>query len=337
MRPTPWTYALAAITLASLAGMYVVAFVVGAQPLPLAAVIIASTLAVIGAVVAVRDSVRVPRPRVGDVAAGAAATGLGLLLTRDLGVPALVAVSIVAIIIGMSVAPNGPLDVRAQGAAYTGAFVGLLAPTITLPWGWVVVAGAASGLLWSLIGLYVLPGVGGRLGLVALMGSSGIYWVSNALGFENGSVLVPQVDGLAHMAIIPIGGAAAVITWVLIQRRGWDFALASGVTSLLVCGGIYLADMGAISPVLAAGWFGGTMVGLSTPARLPNAGWVTLAGLMYGAYMVHFEGPLTGHVGVIGATGTIAVFVAMGVLRLGRWVTPRVQRGVARPPRGTPA
>ena len=323
-------YLLVAATLVSLAAMYVIAFVLGAEPLPLALVVIALILAAIGAVVAVRVSVPVPRPRVSDVAAATAATALSQLLCRDMGIPPLVTVSIVAIIIGMMVAPHGPLDVRSEGAAYVGAFVGLLAPTITVPVGWVLLAGAFAGLLWSFIGLCVLPGVGGRLGLVAFMGSSFIYWLATRLGYEHNAVLVPEVRGMAHMAMIPIGGVAAVLTWLLIQRRGWDFALASGVTSLLVCGVIYLSDMGALAPVLATAWFGGTMVGLSTPERLPNAGWVMGAGLMYGAYMLHFAGPLTGHVGVIGATGTIAVFIAMGALRVGAWLTPRTTRTIAR-------
>jgi hypothetical protein len=317
--------------------MYIIAFVMGAEPLPLSLVIIALVLALIGAAIAVRDSVAVPRPRVSDVAAGAAATAFSLLLCREMGIPALVTVSITAIVIGMMTAPRGPLDDRAEGSAYVGAFVGLLAPTITVPSGWVIVAGAVAGLLWSLIGLYVMPGVGGRLGLVAFMGSSAIYWLATALGYDHGKVLLPEVQGMAHMAMIPIGGVAAVLTWMLIQRRGWDFALASGVTSLAVCGGIHMADMGALEPVLATAWFGGTMVGLSTPARLPNAGWVTLAGLMYGAYMLHFAGPLTGHVGVIGATGTIAVFVAMGALRVGTWVMPRLRGEVGRRGKQAPA
>ena len=327
MRHTLVKYLLVAATLASLAAMYAVAFVVGAEPLPLAIVVVALILAVTGATIAVRASVAVPRPRVSDIAAAAAATALCQLLCRDMGIPALVTVSIVAIMIGMMTAPIGPLDVRSEGAAYVGAFVGLLAPSITIPAGWVLLAGAASGLLWSLISLYVLPGIGGRLGLVAFMGSAFIYWLASAFGYEHNAVLVPEVQGIAHMAMIPIGGVAAVLTWLLVQRRGWDFALASGITSLLVCGGVYLSGMGPVAPVLATAWFGGTMVGLSTPERLPNAGWVMGAGMMYGAYMLHFEGPLTGHVGVIGATGTIAVFIAMGALRVVTWLAPRWQRG----------
>ena len=321
MRPTPWTYALGAVTLLSLAGMYGLAFVAGAEPLPLAVVVIAAILAVIGAISAMGVSLPLMRPRLRDIVTGAGATAMAMFLTRDMEIPALVTVSLVAIVLGIMVVPTGPLDARAEGAGYTGAFVGLITPSLIIPVSWVIVAGAVSGLLWSVIGPCVFPGVGGRLGLVAFMASSAVYGVATALGDDRTQVLLPQVGGLAHAAMMPIGAAGAIITWVLIQRCGWDFALASGLTSLLVCGVIHMSSMGALAPVLGTAWFGGTMVGLSLPARLPNAAWVIVAGLMYGAYMLRFEGPLEGHVGVIGATGVIAVFVAMGAMRVGSWVT----------------
>lgn len=326
MSPSRWTYALGALALASLAGMYVTSFVIGAEPFPLALVVLASTLAIIGAVVGLRTFAPVPRPRVRDAAAAAAAAAVALLFTRDMGMPALVSVSLVAVTIGMMAVPSGPFDRRSQGSAYVGAFVGLIAPSITLPSVWVVVSGAVGGLLWSMIATSAFEGLGGRLGLVALMASAAVYWLASALGYEGSPVLLPEVRGLAHMAMIPIGAAGAIVTWMLIHRRGWDFAMASGLTSLMVCGVIALSSMGALAPVLATAWFGGTMVGLSTPERLPNAAWVIVAGMIYGAYMLHFEGPLQGHVGVIGATGTIAVLVTVGVI----WVGARAAELVAR-------
>jgi hypothetical protein len=128
MRPTPWTYALAALVLASMAVMYVLSFVLGAQPLPLIAVIAVAAFAVVGTA------------------------------------------------FGVAALPGGPLDHLAAGAAYSGAFVG---------------------------------------------GSS-------------------------------------------VQR-------------------------------------------------MPTALWLGLSGLLYGAFMLHVEGPLSGHVGVIGATGTTAAVAVLGV------------------------
>jgi hypothetical protein len=148
MRPTPWTYALGAVTLLSLAGMYGLAFVAGAEPLPLAVAVIAAILAVIGAISAMGVSLPLMRPRLRDIVTGAGATAMAMLLTRDMEIPALVTVSLVAIVLGVMTVPTGPLDARAEGAGYTGAFVGLLTPTLTIPVGWVILAGAVSGLLW---------------------------------------------------------------------------------------------------------------------------------------------------------------------------------------------
>lgn len=329
MRPTPWTYALAALTLASLGAMYVVAFVFGAEPLPLGLVLLAAVLVCIGAAAAVANSLPLVRPRVGDVVAGAAASAMGVLFTRGMGVPTLVAVSMVAILLGVMASRHGFLDRHAQGAGYAGAFVGLLAPGVTVPSGWVVIAGGFAGLLWSFIGARVMPGVGGRLGLVAFMASAGVYWLAAALGYENGMVLLPEVGGLPHMAMVPIAVTGAVVTWMLIQRAGWDFALASGLTSLAVCGVLDLSMGGELAAVFGTAWFGGTMVGLSLPDRLPTAGWVALAGFVYGAFMLHFEGPLAGHIGVIGATATIGVLVAMGAMQLERAVARRRATGAA--------
>lgn len=337
MTPSRWTWIVGTACLLSLAGMYAAAFVYGAEPLPLSLVIIAGLLAITGAWVGLRTSTPVHRPRVRDVFASAIATTLALLLTREMGVPPLIAVSLVAVTTGMMAAPRGPLDHLARGSAYVGAFVGLLAPSVTVPSSWVVLSGALGGLLWSVIGPDVYHGVGGRLGLVAFMASSAVYWVAAVLGYESDAVLLPEVDGMAHMAMLPIGAAGAIVTWVLIHRLGWDFTIASGLTSLLVCGAIDLSSMGDLTAVLATAWFGGTMVGLSLPQRLPNAAWVMAAGTIYGGYMLHFEGPLQGHVGVIGATATIAVFVTMGALRGLAAVSPRVAVRRSMRPARTPA
>lgn len=323
MRPTPWTYALGALALVTLGAMYVVAFVMGAEPMPLAVLLVGWVVACAGAAAALASSLPLVRPRPGDIAAGAAASGMALFLTRGMAMPALVAVSLVAVVLGVMGSRHGFLDRTAMGAGYAGAFVGLISPGLVVPSAWVVIAGAAAGLMWSVIGPRVLPGVGGRLGLVAFMASAGIYWLAAAFGEERGAVLLPEPNGLAHMAMVPIAAAGAVVTWMLIQRAGWDFALASGLTSLAVCGGIDLTVAADLAPVLGTAWFGGTMVGLSLPDRLPNPGWVLLAGLVYGAFMLRFTGPLAGHVGVIGATAMIGVFVSMGAIEVSRALAAR--------------
>ena len=313
MRPTATTYALGALVLVSVAAMYVLSFVLGSEPLPLIAVLCMSVFAVVGAVVALRTSLPVRPPRAGDAVAGCIGADATLFLAREMGVPQLVAGALVAVAFGVAALPGGPLDALAAGAGYTGAFVGLLTPDITLSWYWVVIAGTAAGVLWSVIAPSVLRGVGGRMGVVGFMASAGIYAVADLLGDEHNATLLPQVNGLAHAAAVPVGAAAAMITWTLINRAGWGFNLASGLPALAVCGVIAMSGMGAEGVVLATAFFGGTIVGGAAPDRVPSAAWMMLAGALYGALMLHFEGPLQGHVGVVGVTGTIACLAVIGL------------------------
>ncbi len=79
---------------------------------------------------------------------------------------------------------------------------------------------------------------------------------------------------------------------------------------------------------LDVAFFGGTFVGGSATRRLPDAGWVGIAGLIYGGLMLYFRGPLTGHVGVMGAAGTVACLITAAV----EWLVlkPRVNRSAWR-------
>ncbi len=316
MRPTRLTIALGVLVMISLTGMYVLAFVKGAEPVPLALVVVVAVLALFGAVITLRTSRAVLRPRLIDIGIAMSATGASLFLTREMGMRPLVVAAMIAVVLGVAALDGGPLDAMSSGAGYSGSVVGLLAPSITIAGYWVVAAGAVAGLLWSLIGPAVFDGVGGRMGVVAYMGSSAIYLIADLVGDDHNAVIIPAVNGMAHAAIIPIGATAAVITWVLVNQRGWGFVLASGLTSLIVCGVIGMSDMGSLEPVLATAWFGGTFVGGTMPERLPNPAWLAVAGALYGSFMLHFEGPLQGHVGVIGATGTIACFAVIGLHRL---------------------
>lgn len=316
MRPTAGTYALGALVLVSMAAMYVLSFVLGSEPLPLIAVLCISVFAVVGTVVVLRTSLPVRRPRAVDAVAGFIGADAALFLAREMGIPQLVAGALVAVAFGVAALPGGPLDSLAAAAGYTGAFVGLITPSITLGWYWVVIAGTAAGVLWSVIGPSVLSGVGGRMGVVGFMASAGIYAFADLLGDEHNATLLPQVNGLAHAAVIPVGAAAAVITWTLVNRAGWGFNLASGLPALAVCGVIAMSGMGAVGAVLATAFFGGTFVGGASLARVSSAGWMMLTGAIYGAFMLHFEGPLQGHVGVVGVTGTIACLSVVGLQRV---------------------
>lgn len=320
--PSPAVLVLASILAVGLGFLFVTSFLIGATPLPFAVAIIIGVLLVAGIAITTITSKPVGRVRAIDVGASVAAAAMTLFLAREMGVPVIVAAACVAIVLGVMSLPGQWLDAGAAGAGYTGAFVGMLTPGVTLGTWWVLGAAVIAGVLWSLVGPSVWDGVGGRMGAVAYIAASGVYLVANLVDAERDIPLLPGMDGMAHAAVVPIGCAAALVTWVLIQRADMGFVLASGLTSLAVCGVIALA-LPSGSP-LAAAWFGGTFVGAAGVNRLPNAFWVGLAGLVFGALTLHFSGPLSGHVGVLGATAVIAS-LAIGAIE---WVVlaPAVQQ-----------
>ena len=326
MTPTRGTIVLGAIVLAVVAQVFLRSFFVSAGVLGIGLAVIVACPAIVGGARALRTSLPLPHPRAIDIVTAVTATMGSLFLARTMGIPELVTAAIVLSAFGVAALPGGPLDALAAGGGYAGAFVGILTPDVRLGWYWVAAAGALAGLLWTLIGPSVLPGVGGRIGLVALMGSGGVYWVASLTGEESTPVLLPGMDGVAHWSVIPIGAAGAVITWLLINRLGWGLNLASGLPALAVCGVI---AMSGIDPagVLATAFFGGTFVGGTGPARLPHAGWLGAAGLLYGALMLRFTGPLQGHVGVVGVIAVLAVLAVIGVGAIASRCTSRARSG----------
>lgn len=315
MRPTAGTYLLGTLLLGTLAVVFVDSYLTEARATWARVGLVVALLVVIaGGVLALRTSKPLGRVRLVDVVASTAAGIATLLLSRELGVPPLVAAAAVATALGIAMLGDGPLDRISGAAGYSGGFVGLVAPSVTISVHWVVMAAALAGVLWGLIAASVLDGAGGRMGATAFMASVGVYQLAKFLG-EDGVVLVPPVDGFAHWAVVPIGCVAALVTWLLMYRLGWSLPMASGLSSLVVCGSLAMWGPPSIQVVLATAWYGGTAVGGTAASRLPNAGWVGLAGLAYGGLILRFAGPLEGHVGIIGVTGLMGVLGIIAVRR----------------------
>ncbi|MEO2057976.1 MAG: hypothetical protein ABGX38_03895, partial [Thermoleophilia bacterium] len=95
MTPTRTTYLLGAVVVATMAAMYLLAFVLGAEALPLAAVSAVGVLAVFGAVITLRTSLPVSRPRVREVVVALGAASITLLMAREMEIPQLVAAAVV--------------------------------------------------------------------------------------------------------------------------------------------------------------------------------------------------------------------------------------------------
>lgn len=325
MTPTRGTYVLAALLLFTITWVFAVTLIAqAAHVASMAALSAALAVILVGGVMTLRTSGPMPRARAVDVLTATIATLANLYLCRVLEVPPLVASALVITVIGVAMLPGGPLDARSGMAGYTGGFVGLLTPTVTLGWYWVVLAGAVAGVLWSLIAPSAFVGVGGRMGATAFMASVGVYQAADLLGDRGTAVLLPPPGGIAHWAVVPIGATSALVVWLLMNRLGWSLPMASGLSSLAVCGCLAMWGPPALGDLFAAVWFGGNAVGAVMAWRLPNAGWVAVAGFAYGVMMLRFQGPLQGHVGVIGSIALMAEFGTIAVRRALQALAPRL-------------
>ena len=305
-RPSPVTIILGLALLAALVYLFVNGFWLRVgSAIDLVFVALVGVLALLGFVLSLITSRPARMPRVVDVLLGIAAALFAQFLTREMRIPVLVAMGITGCVLGVAALPGGPLDFMSSAAGYTGMFTGMLQPGPTLPWGWVVAAGALAGLLFSVIGPAVLPGVGARMGAVAFLAGSAVYVVAEWTGAATPPILPGDATGFMNGAMVPIGMAGALVTCVLARRTTMPFVMASALPSLIVCGVMNIALPGSV-PVLGSAWVGGTLIASAAPARLPTAFWVGLAGIVYALLMMHFGGPLNGHVGVLGATATIA-------------------------------
>lgn len=312
-RPGTLTWVVGLIMFGSLATVSITAFLDGSGPVAYVLSITVSLLAILGFVLGMVTSRPMHAPRLIDVAMGLLAAGATQFMCREMGMPMLIAASSVAVLVGIANLPGMPLDVLAAGSAYTGVVAGMVGANITLPPAAILAAGAAAGALFSFIGPCVMPGVGARMGTAGFIAGSAIYLLADALGAERPAIIPPPSQGVPHWGIVPIGMAGALITWILVNRAGTPFVLASGATSVLVTAGTFLFLDPRLATVLGVAWMGGTFVGGSASNRLPTAFWIGVAALLYGGLMLHFEGPLDGHAGIIGATGTIACLATVGI------------------------
>lgn len=305
-RPSPATLILGLALFAALAYLFIDGFWLRVGSVAdLVFVAVVGVLALLGFALSLITSRPARWPRVVDVLLAVAAAIFAQFLTREMRIPVLVAMGITGCILGVAALPGGPLDFMSSAAGYTGMFTGLLQPGPTLPWTWVVLAGALAGVLFSVIGPAVLPGVGARMGAVAFLAGSAVYVVAEWTGSAAPPILPGNATGFMNGAMVPVGMAGALVTCALTRRTTMPFVLASALPSLIVCGVMNVALPDSV-PVLGSAWVGGTLIASAAPERLPTAFWIGLAGIVYATLMMHFGGPLNGHVGVLGATATIA-------------------------------
>lgn len=312
-RPTALTWAMGLLMLVSLATVTMTAFLWGSRPLPFVLSVVVVLFALLGFTLGMVTSRPMVAPRTADVVIAVAAAGITQFMSREMGMPMLVAGAMTGVFLGLGNLPGGPLDALTAGSGYTGMVAGMVGSNITLPTVVILLAGGLAGVLFSVIGPSVMPGVGARMGTAGFIAGSAIYLLADAFGAERPALIPGPSAGVPHWGILPIGVAGALITWVLVNRAGVPFVLASGATSAVIAAAADWFLTPHVGLVLAVAWMGGTFVGGSGSNRLPTALWIGLAAVLYGGLMLHFEGPLDGHPGIIGATGTIACLATVGI------------------------
>lgn len=323
MRPNAGTYVLATAMFVAMLVVYVTSFIAASNIWLRVVAAALGIFALVGTWLAVTSSHPASRPRLMDATCALIATLATFFLARDLGVQPVLAASIVLLSFGLSAQPLGLVDDRAARAAFAGTFVGLIGPSITVPWYWVALSGVIAGLLWSMAGPTTMPGFGGRIGLAAFMGSAIAYEIADFFNGRGNLALVPPTDGLPTWSVVPVGVASALVTWTLCNRTNLNYVTCVGLPALVVSCGIALSPtLGREGAVLATAWLGGAALAGTALSRLPNAAWIFVAGLLYAGLMVRFTGPYQGHAGAIGVLALIAELGAFGLRRALQRVAP---------------
>ncbi len=218
-------------------------------------------------------------------------------LAHDVGLGPVVAASLVGIAAHL-MAP------QFSTAAYTGAFVGMTSDLLLLSHSEVLLASLTSGVVFYLT-KPVFPGVGGKLGTIALIGTTLM-----SLSLQRIFLIAPLPDFQTSLEIIVIALIAMPLTFYLSAVHGNGPVLASSVVGMisgLVLHVIY-PEMGTNLAVVA---ICASFAGMSGRERLPNFGMVLLVALFTGVVFI-FSTPHLGGAG--GKLGTIAFGSVLAVI-----------------------
>ncbi len=218
-------------------------------------------------------------------------------LAHDVGLGPVVAASLVGIAAHL-VAP------KLSTAVYTGAFVGMTSDLLLLTHTEVLLASLTSGVVFYLT-KPVFPGVGGKLGTIALIGTTLM-----SLSLQRIFLIAPLPDFQTSLEIILIALVATPLTFYLSAAHRNGPVLASSVVGMisgLVLHEVY-PEMGTNLAVVA---ICASFAGMSSKEQLPNFGLVLLVALFTGLVFI-FSTPHLGGAG--GKLGTIAFGAVLAVV-----------------------
>lgn len=232
-----------------------------------------------------------------DVLAVALGGVAAYTLAHDVGLGPVVAASVVGIAAHL-VAPKYAV------AAYCGSFAGMTSDLLLFTHLEVLWASLASGALFT-VTKSLFPGVGGKLGSLALIGTALM-----SVSLRRLFLITPLPDFQTALEILVISLIATPLTFYLSRINGNGPVLASSVVGLiagLVLHVIY-PEMGTNLAVVA---ICASFAGMSSGERLRNPGMVLLVALFAGVVFI-FSTPHMGGAG--GKLGTIAFGSVLSVV-----------------------
>ena len=267
-------------------------------------------LALAGVAALSREPVDWRRPDAAVIVAAVAGAVAGHTLTTRAGLhPALAGSLAGALVSALSWAGLAVVGTWAP-AFYVGAFAGTGAAVILHGAPWVLLAGLLAGLMWA-----ALPdawaGVGGKMGLTALVSAGTAVLLSERIGGNHPPQLPPQRLDLAHAVAVPLATLSALLTRRLIQRHGLSAVAASAMPTAAVASLLFLAHVQLAGP-LAAAWFAGSFVGMTHPTRIGSNAGLGVASVLLGVVLLRLQSPMVGWAGVLGATAFACVLAAIG-------------------------
>ncbi len=227
-------------------------------------------------------------------------------ISHDMGLGPVVASSLVGIL-AFVVFPDYSV------AAYCGSFVGMTSNTLLFNWFEVGLAGSLAGVIFVLT-KDIFTGVGGKLGTIALIGTSVICTCLN-----RDFILLPIGDWGTNAAIIAVSMIATPLTYYLNVNKKHGPVLASSIVGL--AGGLILpALFPQTGPTLAVVAICASFAGMASKARCPNFWHILIIAFFAGVVFVFSTPTLGGAGGKLGTIAFSAVLATCGLRKIYDWI-----------------
>ncbi|MFW5713360.1 MAG: hypothetical protein ACOCYU_01685 [Brevefilum sp.] len=235
-------------------------------------------------------------------------------ISHDLGLGPVIAASLVGIL-AFLVFPKFSV------AAYCGAFVGMTSNALLFDWFEVSLAGSLAGIVFVLT-KDIFSGAGGKLGTIALIGTSLICACLN-----RAFLVLPIADFQTNAWTIAVSMIATPLTFYLNINKKLGPVMASSIVGL--AGGLLLP---ALLPqrglTLAVVAICASFAGMSSKERCPNLWLILIIAFFTGAIFVFSTPTLGGAGGKLGTIAFAAVLATCGIKNTYERIAKPAQRQV---------